>query len=63
MVLIVEQRLNKCPQISNRAYVLQSGRGMLNGTAAECETMPPFARLISDCKRQSTGLTGQEERS
>jgi branched-chain amino acid transport system ATP-binding protein len=34
-VLIVEQRLTEYLEIANRAYVLQSGRVMLNGTAAE----------------------------
>jgi branched-chain amino acid transport system ATP-binding protein len=34
-VLIVEQRLTECLEIADRAYVLQSGRVMLNGTAAE----------------------------
>jgi branched-chain amino acid transport system ATP-binding protein len=34
-VLIVEQRLTECLEIADRAYVLQSGRVMFNGTAAE----------------------------
>lgn len=34
-ILIVEQRLTECLEIADRAYVLQSGRVMLTGTAAE----------------------------
>jgi branched-chain amino acid transport system ATP-binding protein len=34
-VLIVEQRLTEYLEIADRAYVLQSGRVMLNGTAVE----------------------------
>src|ERR1700720_3003163 len=34
-VLIVEQRLTECLKIANRAYVLQTGRVVLSGTAAD----------------------------
>jgi branched-chain amino acid transport system ATP-binding protein len=34
-VLIVEQRLTECLEIADRAYVLQTGRVILSGTAAE----------------------------
>ena len=34
-VLIVEQRLTECLEIADRAYVLQTGRVMMQGTAAE----------------------------
>jgi branched-chain amino acid transport system ATP-binding protein len=34
-VLIVEQRLTVCLEIADRAYVLQSGRVMFTGNAAE----------------------------
>jgi branched-chain amino acid transport system ATP-binding protein len=34
-VLIVEQRLTECLEIADRAYVLQTGRVTLSGTAAE----------------------------
>src|SRR5215471_6656081 len=34
-VLIVEQRVTECLQIANRAYVLQTGRVVLSGTAAD----------------------------
>jgi branched-chain amino acid transport system ATP-binding protein len=34
-VLVVEQRLTECLKIADRAYVLQTGRVVLSGTAAE----------------------------
>jgi branched-chain amino acid transport system ATP-binding protein len=34
-VLIVEQRLTECLEIADRAYVLQTGRVMMKGSAAE----------------------------
>jgi branched-chain amino acid transport system ATP-binding protein len=34
-VLIVEQRLTECLEIADRAYVLQTGRVTMSGTAAE----------------------------
>jgi branched-chain amino acid transport system ATP-binding protein len=34
-VLIVEQRLTECLEIADRAYVLQTGRVIMSGTAAE----------------------------
>ena len=34
-VLIVEQRLSECLEISDRAYVLQTGRVVMSGSAAE----------------------------
>ena len=34
-VLIVEQRVTECLEIADRAYVLQTGRVLLQGTAAE----------------------------
>jgi branched-chain amino acid transport system ATP-binding protein len=34
-ILIVEQRLTECLEIADRAYVLQTGRIVLSGTAAE----------------------------
>ena len=34
-ILIVEQRLTECLEIANRAYVLQTGRVVLSGTAAD----------------------------
>jgi branched-chain amino acid transport system ATP-binding protein len=33
-VLIVEQRLAECLEIADRAYVLQTGRVLMHGTAA-----------------------------
>ena len=34
-VLIVEQRLSECLEIADRAYMLQTGRVTMSGTAAE----------------------------
>ena len=34
-ILIVEQRLTECLEIADRAYVLQTGRVVLSGTAAD----------------------------
>jgi branched-chain amino acid transport system ATP-binding protein len=34
-VLIVEQRLTECLEIADRAYVMRTGRVLMNGTAAE----------------------------
>ena len=34
-ILIVEQRLAECLEIATRAYVLQTGRVVLSGTAAD----------------------------
>jgi branched-chain amino acid transport system ATP-binding protein len=34
-VLIVEQRLAECLEIADRAYVLQTGRVLMHGTAAD----------------------------
>ncbi|HYA07762.1 MAG TPA: ABC transporter ATP-binding protein, partial [Xanthobacteraceae bacterium] len=34
-VLIVEQRVSECLEIADRAYVLQTGRMRMSGTAAQ----------------------------
>jgi branched-chain amino acid transport system ATP-binding protein len=34
-VLIVEQRVSECLEIADRAYVMRTGRVLMNGTAAE----------------------------
>jgi len=34
-VLIVEQRLTECLEIADRAYVLQTGRVTMSGSAAD----------------------------
>jgi len=34
-VLIVEQRLTECLEIADRAYVMQTGRVLMSGTAAQ----------------------------
>ncbi len=43
-VLIVEQRLSECLEISDRAYVLQTGRVVLSGSAAEVSANPEVRR-------------------
>src|SRR5215210_180155 len=39
-ILIVEQRLTQCLEIANRAYVLQTGRVVLSGTAGDILSNP-----------------------
>jgi len=39
-VLIVEQRMAECLDIADRAYILQTGRLLLQGPAAEIRTNP-----------------------
>src|SRR6202789_47748 len=39
-VLIVEQRIAECLDIADRAYILQTGRLQMQGTAAEIKTNP-----------------------
>jgi branched-chain amino acid transport system ATP-binding protein len=39
-VLIVEQRMAECLDIADRAYVLQTGRVLLQGAAADIKTNP-----------------------
>jgi branched-chain amino acid transport system ATP-binding protein len=43
-VLLVEQRLAECLEIAERAYVLQTGRVILSGTAAEVRDNPDVRR-------------------
>lgn len=43
-VLLVEQRLAECLEIAERAYVLQTGRVILSGTAAEVRDNPEVRR-------------------
>ncbi len=43
-VLIVEQRLIECLGIADRAYVLQTGRVVLSGTAAEVRDHPDIRK-------------------
>ncbi|GGF78667.1 ABC transporter ATP-binding protein [Azorhizobium oxalatiphilum] len=43
-ILIVEQRLTECLEISDRAYVLQTGRVTMSGSAAEISANPDVRR-------------------
>jgi branched-chain amino acid transport system ATP-binding protein len=44
-VLLVEQRLSESLEISDRAYVLQTGRIVMSGTAAEIGHNPEVRRI------------------
>ena len=39
-VLIVEQRMSECLEIADRAYILQTGRVLMQGSAAEISANP-----------------------
>jgi branched-chain amino acid transport system ATP-binding protein len=39
-VLIVEQRMNECLEIADRAYILQTGRVLMQGSAADIKGNP-----------------------
>jgi branched-chain amino acid transport system ATP-binding protein len=39
-VLIVEQRIAECLDIADRAYILQTGRLLMQGTATEIKGNP-----------------------
>jgi branched-chain amino acid transport system ATP-binding protein len=39
-VLIVEQRMAECLDIADRAYILQTGRVLMQGTAGEIKGNP-----------------------
>ena len=39
-VLIVEQRMSECLEIADRAYILQTGRVLMQGSAAEISVNP-----------------------
>jgi branched-chain amino acid transport system ATP-binding protein len=43
-VLIVEQRVTECLEIADRAYVLQTGRVIMRGTAAEIRDDPEIRK-------------------
>jgi branched-chain amino acid transport system ATP-binding protein len=43
-VLLVEQRLAECLEIAERAYVLQTGRVILSGSAVEVKNNPEIRR-------------------
>jgi len=39
-VLIVEQRMAECLDIADRAYILQTGRVLMQGTASDIKGNP-----------------------
>jgi branched-chain amino acid transport system ATP-binding protein len=39
-VLIVEQRMAECLDIADRAYILQTGRVLMHGTASDIKGNP-----------------------
>ena len=43
-VLIVEQRVTECLEIADRAYVLQTGRVTMSGTAQEIRANPEIRK-------------------
>src|ERR1700761_3113186 len=43
-VLIVEQRMAECLEIADRAYILQTGRVLMNGIASEIAVNPDVRR-------------------
>jgi branched-chain amino acid transport system ATP-binding protein len=43
-VLIVEQRMAECLEIADRAYILQTGRVLMQGPAAEIRVNPDVRR-------------------
>ena len=46
-VLIVEQRMAECLEIADRAYILQTGRVLMQGAAAEIRTNPDVQEGVS----------------
>jgi branched-chain amino acid transport system ATP-binding protein len=44
-ILLVEQRLTESLEISDRAYVLQTGRVILSGSAADIAANPDVRRV------------------
>jgi branched-chain amino acid transport system ATP-binding protein len=43
-ILLVEQRLSESLEISDRAYVLQTGRVLMDGVAADIRDNPEIRR-------------------
>jgi len=48
-VLIVEQRMAECLDIADRAYILQTGRVLMQGTAADIKAIRMCGRRIWGC--------------
>ena len=46
-VLIVEQRMSECLEIADRAYILQTGRVLMQGSAAEIRVNPDVRKGVS----------------
>ena len=46
-VLIVEQRMAECLEIADRAYILQTGRVLMQGAAAEISEQSGRAQGVS----------------
>jgi len=46
-VLIVEQRMAECLDIADRAYILQTGRVLMQGAAAEDQDQSRCAQGVS----------------
>ncbi|MDH8147675.1 ABC transporter ATP-binding protein, partial [Klebsiella pneumoniae] len=44
-VLLVEQRLSESLEISDRAYVLQTGKVVMSGPAADIKSNPEVRRI------------------
>ncbi len=50
-VLIVEQRMAECLEIADRAYILQTGRVLMQGSAAEISVNPDVRKAYLGCRR------------
>jgi branched-chain amino acid transport system ATP-binding protein len=44
-ILLVEQRLSESLEISDRAYVLQTGKVVMSGPAADIKSNPEVRRI------------------
>ena len=50
-VLIVEQRMSECLEIADRAYILQTGRVLMQGSAADIRSQSGCAEGVSGIVR------------